>query len=112
MFSLFKKKPLYTIYLSQETGVPPIPVFDKKIIIGRSAQHQLAIPDNSISRNHLEVQFREKKIFIKDMGTSNGTKINEQNIPPQLEVEYYPGQIIILGKCSIQITFALHEDKK
>jgi S-DNA-T family DNA segregation ATPase FtsK/SpoIIIE len=105
MFKFFKKTPLYIIHLSQETGVPPIPVYDKKIVIGRSANHVLAIPDNSISRNHVEIVYSGGVITIKDMGTSNGTKINEQQIPAHLPVEYHSGQVLTLGHCAVGIIF-------
>lgn len=111
MFKFFKKSPLYIIYLSEETGVPPIPVYDKKIIIGRSANHVLAIPDNSISRNHVEVVFSNGVITVMDMETTNGTKINEQPIPANLPVEYHNGQVLTLGHCNVGIIFELPEEE-
>jgi S-DNA-T family DNA segregation ATPase FtsK/SpoIIIE len=110
MFKFFKKSPLYIIHLSEETGVPPIPVYDKKIIIGRSANHVLAIPDQSISRNHVEIIFSNGVITIMDMGTSNGTKLNDQQIPANLPVDYHIGQILTLGHCSVAITFEFPEE--
>jgi S-DNA-T family DNA segregation ATPase FtsK/SpoIIIE len=111
MFKFFKKSPYYIIHLSQETGVPPIPVFDKKIIMGRSANHVLAIPDNSISRNHVEVIFNSGVITIMDMGTSNGTKLNDQQIPANLPVEYHEGQVLTLGHCSVGIIFEIPKEE-
>jgi pSer/pThr/pTyr-binding forkhead associated (FHA) protein len=112
MLKFFKKPILYSIHLSEETGVPPIPVYDKKIIIGRSANHVLAIPDASISRNHVEIVYSSGAITIMDMGTSNGTKINEQPIPANLPVEYHVGQVLTLGRCNIGIIFVFPESEK
>jgi hypothetical protein len=51
-------------------------------------------------------------ITIKDMGTSNGTKINEQPIPANLPVEYHIGQILTLGLCPVSITFEFPSEEK
>jgi pSer/pThr/pTyr-binding forkhead associated (FHA) protein len=112
MLKLFSKSPLYTIHLSEETGVPPIPVYDKKIIIGRSANHVLAIPDNSISRNHVEIVYNHGVLTVMDMGSSNGTKINEHQIPANLVVEYHVGQVLTLGHCTVEIIFEFPQIEK
>lgn len=112
MFSFLKKKPLYVIHLSEDTGVPPIPVYENKVTIGRGTQHVLAIPDNSISRNHLEVNFNKGVIFITDLGTSNGTKINEEPLPANVPVPYKEGQVLRLGQSKIRILFEIYKPKK
>jgi pSer/pThr/pTyr-binding forkhead associated (FHA) protein len=107
MFKIFKKNPNYTIYLNEETGVPPIPVYDKKIIIGRGTNHILAIPDHSISRNHVEVIFREGTIFIVDLVTANGTRIDGELIPASTPIPYTEGQTLVLGQSEVLIQFQI-----
>lgn len=107
MLSLFKKKPYYIIKLSEESGVPPIPVYQKKIVIGRGVNHVLSIPDNSISRNHVEVEYKDGVILITDLSTSNGTKINGENIPGRMPVAYQPTQVVMLGQSQVLIQFEL-----
>lgn len=107
MFNLFKKDPFFIIKLNEDTGVPPIPVYDKKIIIGRGTNHVLAIPDNSISRNHVEVTFKDGEILITDLGTSNGTRIDGEAIPPNVPMPYEEGRVLILGQCELAIRFEL-----
>ena len=107
MFNLFKKKPYFIIRLSEDSGVPPIPVYEKKIIIGRGAHHVLAIPHNSISRNHISVEFRDGVIFVTDLATSNGTKIDGEMIPPKLAVPYQASQVITLGQSEVPIRFEI-----
>lgn len=107
MFSIFKKKPYYIIHLNEEAGVPPIPVYDKKIIIGRAMNHVLAIPDNSISRNHIEVEFKNGSLFITDLATSNGTKLDGDAIPKSTQIQYKESQILILGQSEVKINFEI-----
>jgi S-DNA-T family DNA segregation ATPase FtsK/SpoIIIE len=110
MLNLFQKKPNFIILLSEDTGVPPIPVYEKKIIIGRGTNHVLAIPDNSISRNHVEVVFREGVITVTDLGTSNGTKIDGELLPGNVPVPYREGQMLTLGQSEVAIRFELYRD--
>lgn len=105
MFSFWHKKPNFVIRLAEGTGVPPIPVYEKKIIIGRGTNHVLAIPDSSISRNHVEVIFRDGEILITDLGTSNGTKLDGELIPSNIPVPYKEGQTMILGQSEVLIKF-------
>ncbi len=107
MFSFLYKKPNFVIKLPEDTGVPPIPVYDKKIIIGRGTNHVLAIPDNSISRNHVEVVYRNGEILVTDLGTSNGTKLDGETIPSNIPVPYTEGQTMILGQSEVAIRFEL-----
>ncbi|MEY4616645.1 MAG: Inner rane component of cytoplasmic domain [Pseudomonadota bacterium] len=112
MFSFFKKKPLYIIHLSSDTGVPPIPVYDKRVTIGRGLNHVLTLPDNSISRNHLVVTFRNGEIMVMDLGTSNGSKLSGDVLPANVEVPYSKGQLLMLGKSTIEIKFEIYVDAK
>jgi len=105
MIDLFKKKPYFIIKLNEDAGVPPIPVYDKKIIIGRGVNHILSIPDHSISRNHVEVEYKNGKILITDLATSNGTKIDGEVIPVSMPVPYQPSQTVVLGQSKVSIQF-------
>ena len=49
------------------------------ILIGRG-KVDLIIPDKEISRKHSAVEVRNDKIFLRDLGSTNGTYINEKKI--------------------------------
>ena len=48
--------------------------------IGRHSSNQILILDESISRFHAEIKFKDDTFFIKDTGSTTGTfiKINEK----------------------------------
>jgi len=46
--------------------------------IGRSSRSDLAIDQESISRHHARITFDGKRHFIEDMGSTNGTFVNDQ----------------------------------
>ena len=49
------------------------------ILIGRG-KVDLIIPDKEISRKHVAVEVRNNKIFLRDLGSTNGTLIREQRV--------------------------------
>jgi len=53
---------------------------DQPQIIGRSPEADIRIPVSDVSRSHCEVAVRGKKIVIRDLGSSNGTFVNDQRV--------------------------------
>ena len=50
-------------------------------VIGRDAdQCQIVIPNSSVSRRHATIDFRDGKYVVEDMGSRNGTLINQNRI--------------------------------
>ena len=45
-------------------------------ILGRAEECQITIPDQGISKKHLQIDVSEDGIFIEDLGSSNGTFVN------------------------------------
>ena len=101
---MFKRKPNYIVHINGETGIRPVQIFEKKFIVGRKPNHLVSIQDNSISRDHIEVFIESKQIYILDLGTSNGTKINGIKIPSKIPTPYNEGQQLTLGLSSVNFT--------
>lgn len=51
-----------------------------KMIIGRQPDADIRIPLNEISRHHCELNLNGSKATIKDLGSSNGTYVNDKRI--------------------------------
>ncbi|MCP5054007.1 MAG: FHA domain-containing protein [bacterium] len=49
------------------------------VLIGRG-KVDLIIPDKEISRKHVAVEVRNDKIFLRDLGSTNGTLINNEKV--------------------------------
>lgn len=54
------------------------PFSEDCITIGRRADNQIAIDEDNISRRHVSIERREGNYFIQDLGSSNGTYLNER----------------------------------
>jgi pSer/pThr/pTyr-binding forkhead associated (FHA) protein/NADPH-dependent 2,4-dienoyl-CoA reductase/sulfur reductase-like enzyme len=55
--------------------------------LGRDPKSQIVVNEEVVSWNHAEFKKQEAKWFIKDMGSSNHTFINEEQMIPH---QYYP----------------------
>lgn len=49
------------------------------VLIGRG-KVDLIIPDKEISRKHVAIEVRNDKIFLRDLGSTNGTIINNNKV--------------------------------
>ncbi len=91
-----------SITVIQATGavIPrgAIPVAQIPFVIGR-AEGQLIIQEGNISRKHAQITYDAAKgvYFITDLNSSNGTRINNQRIPPGQPVLLTSGTAIGLG---------------
>ena len=53
---------------------------EEKTTVGRLAENSLVIQDTSVSSRHAEISFRDNAFFVKDLGSTNGTFLNGEQI--------------------------------
>jgi hypothetical protein len=94
--------PQATLTVTQATGAAAprgaIPVAQFPFVIGRS-EGQLIIQDGNISRKHAQISFdaARQAFTITDLNSSNGTRLNNQRIPPGQPTPLAKGTLIGLG---------------
>lgn len=81
--------------------------------IGRTAEGQPILPDvdlsrfeayaQGVSRLHASIKVFNQRVVITDLGSSNGTRVNGQKIVPHVDYPLNHGDMIALGKFTIQI---------
>ncbi|RME04268.1 MAG: FHA domain-containing protein [Planctomycetota bacterium] len=64
---------------------------------GRSLENEIIVQDQKASRHHCLLLKREGKYFIKDLGSTNGTFLNEKQLPPQVETPLQNGDVARIG---------------
>ncbi len=82
-------------------------------VIGRAPECDLPIPTDILSRRHLKIFLEDEKIFITDLGSTNGTYLQGQRLEPNEKYEYVTGNRLYLdaGKeCSLRITAIYQRD--
>lgn len=81
--------------------------------LGRVAEGQPILPDvdlspyeaysQGVSRLHAALKMNNQRVFITDLGSSNGTRVNGQKIMPNVDYPLNHGDVVALGKFKIQV---------
>ena len=71
-------------------------------LIGRSQEADIPLADESISRLHAKVQYRNDEFILVDLGSKNGTFLNGTNVH---ECPLRAGDEIMIGNHSLQFLF-------
>jgi pSer/pThr/pTyr-binding forkhead associated (FHA) protein len=80
-------------------------------VIGRGDDADIKILASGISRLHISVSLKEGSLWIEDLGSANGTFINDKKLSPKTPVICRPGDAIRLGLNNDILTFDLVEEK-
>ncbi len=87
---------------------PKNPSAGHLVAIGRDPQHDVVIPDISVSRFHAFAKPGDDGVFqIQDTGSTNGTAVNGASVPPRgagPPTRLKPGDTVRLGQA--EFTFA------
>jgi pSer/pThr/pTyr-binding forkhead associated (FHA) protein len=81
--------------------------------IGRVTEGQPILPDvdlsvheaysQGVSRLHASLKVSNQRVYITDLGSSNGTRVNGQKIMAHVDYPLNHGDVIALGKFKIQV---------
>src|SRR5262245_5090926 len=80
-------------------------VFDvkpEKATLGRLEDNQFCLPEPSVSSHHCELSAKGDDIVVKDLGSTNGTFINENQLAADKEGILRPGQTLRLGQVELR----------
>lgn len=68
------------------------------ITVGRSPDNKLQIDDASVSSNHGTLTLAGGEYVLRDTGSTNGTRLNGQELTPDTDHRLRGGEKIIFGK--------------
>jgi adenylate cyclase len=92
---------LRTFKLFATAGGQPIDLpASGSVLIGRAATSDVPIYDPTISRRHAEVQTAPSGVFVRDLGSSNGTFLNGERIT---EATAADGDVVTFGKVAFHV---------
>lgn len=68
--------------------------------IGRRDENDLTLPDGSVSGAHCEIEKSDSGFLLKDLGSTNGTRVNNS---PVKEQSLCRNDIILIGEIPVMI---------
>ncbi|MDX2225777.1 MAG: FHA domain-containing protein [Verrucomicrobiae bacterium] len=74
---------------------------DKPVTFGRSAEADVQIDDASVSNIHCAVRLWDDLLIIKDMGSTNGIKVNDKRIDRVAVIN--PGDKVQIGNIIFEV---------
>jgi sigma-B regulation protein RsbU (phosphoserine phosphatase) len=73
-----------------------VPLTKDQVSIGRSRESDIFLPDQWLSRHHAEIRLRQEGVFIRDLGSKNGTLLNGNRVSGEQRLQ--PGDVLTLGE--------------
>src|SRR6266567_483169 len=71
-----------------------MPLGIERVTIGRSQDNQIVLNDLEVSSHHAEILLKEQGYWITDVGSTNGTFVNQQRLERQVPYLLHPRDII------------------
>ena len=83
---------------------------DLPIVIGRGQRASFRIPHGQISRCHCELLESKGSVFVRDLGSTNGTMVKGTMLPSKTKVPVPSGSVIKLGELAFRVQYAATTD--
>jgi predicted component of type VI protein secretion system len=79
-----------------------------EIVVGRALDCGLALDHLEVSRRHASLEVENGDVWLTDLGSSNGTQIGDQPLPPRERAALPPGQRFTIGPYHLEIEKVSH----
>ena len=73
-------------------------LFEGEVTIGRRATNAIVIPDPYVSGSHARISVSPGRVAFMDVGSTNGSAVNDVRVEPNAEVELHDGDTVTLGQ--------------
>jgi len=73
---------------------------------GRRDGNAIVIADPFVSSRHGEIELTDTEVFLTDIGSTNGTRLNGAKLSPEQRTRLEPSDVIQLGQLEFRIVWA------
>lgn len=73
---------------------------DDQITVGRVDDNMIVIGDISVSSHHAELTLQDGDYILRDIGSTNGTRVNGRDVPEGQDTPLQDGDSVLFGKVS------------
>lgn len=74
-------------------------------VVGRSADCHLKIASAEVSRRHCKISLRVDGVYVEDLGSSNGTYLDEVPVPVKTPTFVRPGALLVIGPAKFIVEY-------
>ena len=78
---------------------------DQELVFGRNESASVVIADGTVSGRHMTLTYDGEDVYITDIGSTNGTKLNGAPIAPREPRRVSDGDEIFIGKTLMKLRF-------
>src|SRR5215207_9906098 len=90
----------YLVIQSSDGSTREVPITDKPITVGRHPTNMIVLQDGMASRYHCVIEKGQEGLRVRDLDSSNGTKVNGQVIKTW---RLGDGDVIQIGRSTITV---------
>ena len=70
-----------------------------RLVIGRAPESDIHLPDPSVSRQHVLIYMEDEKAILEDLGSRNGTYVNEEQVRKAVLTN---GDVVRIGNVTVR----------
>ncbi len=85
-----------------------LPIVNPPVTIGRGEGCDLRVPLLSVSRRHCQIGVENNEVVVKDLGSSNGTFVNNKRVTEQ---PLRPGDRLVIGPVVFTVQIDGHPEE-
>jgi predicted component of type VI protein secretion system len=80
------------------------------ILLGRGEEAKFRIQHDLISRRHCEFFEQRGHVYVRDLGSTNGTFMNDEQVPASTKTAVPPGATVRVGALSFMVDYEAPTD--
>jgi adenylate cyclase len=86
-------------------GGDPIPLLKKQLLVGRRESCDIVLRFANVSAHHCQLQIDSGYLYVRDMQSSNGVKVNDVKVDKGGTKRIDPGAILAVAKHRYRVEY-------
>lgn len=75
------------------------------ILVGRAEEARFRVQQDSVSRRHCEFFLKDDAVFVRDLGSTNGTLLDDEEIAASVATVVPPGTMVRVGGVAFRVEY-------
>lgn len=75
------------------------------VVVGRSEEAKFRIQQDRVSRKHCEFFAKDDQVFVRDLGSTNGTFLDDEQVETSVKIAVAPGAVVRVGSLAFRVEY-------